>query len=248
MTLMTIHASKGLEFRAVVLVDTAATVRAQPLTMAVAPATATVGARLVVRHTRDVGGTLFTPEAFLYHREATAREIAERRRLTYVAMTRAKQRLIVLVPSAEPTGSAALTLHELLPDAEKCCPETTVAPALRYLLCRSAPNRLGRPVPASADAPGEPIAIKRSLPMIPADLGVLSLSTTPFATFAECPRNYRFIHEMGLDVPAWEGGAALLRDVCAKSGVRRGPQRTACSSVFRSALGRAGRCVPKSKN
>jgi ATP-dependent helicase/nuclease subunit A len=206
-TLMTIHASKGLEFSVVVLVDAGTAVRAQPLTMAIAPSRNS-GTRLVVRHTRDVGGTLFTPEAAQHHREATAREVAERRRLTYVAMTRAKEHLVVVVPSAEPPGSTASTLRKLLPDAEACCPGTSVEPAVRFL----AEHRV-------ADGPAErpraiespPSSTHRSLPVMPADAGVVSLSTTPFATFAECPRKYRFVHEMGLEVPVWEGAPRTLR-------------------------------------
>jgi ATP-dependent helicase/nuclease subunit A len=208
-TLMTIHASKGLEFPVVVLVDAGAAVRAQPLTMAIA-SSGDAGPRLVVRHTRDVGGTLYTPEATEHHREATAREVAERRRLTYVAMTRAREKLIVVVPAAEPPGSAASTLRKLLADAEASCPGTRVEPAAQFLVERTGSGSTTE-LPSRAPEGTTGSVIRRSLPVLPENAGVLSLSTTPFATFAECPRKYRLVNEMGLEVPLWEGARRLLR-------------------------------------
>jgi len=198
-TLLTIHASKGLEFRAVVLVDLGAGVRAPPLTLAITSPGQSSGARLVVRHTRKQGGTLFTPEAAEFSREANAREAAERRRLTYVAMTRAQERLFLLAPPAAPVGSAAATLRRLLPELTVRCSDVVVESALPYLT---------RDAVASSSDTGSPRAEPSSSPLGASERGPLSISTTSLALFDQCPRRYRLIHEMGLE-PALRGGGAL---------------------------------------
>ncbi|HMI86109.1 MAG TPA: UvrD-helicase domain-containing protein [Polyangiaceae bacterium] len=185
-TLMTMHASKGLEFRAVILVDLGAAVRPQPLTLALTPARAALSPRLVLRHVRPQGGTLFTPEAAEFRLEAIARDTAERRRLTYVAMTRAKERLFLLLPAQAPNGSAAATLRFLV--ANGGADHATIENAASYL-----GRDRGRSAPGGAPAP------LPHLPLVLDQGGPLHISTTPLATFDACQRRYRLVHELGLD-------------------------------------------------
>jgi len=201
-TLMTIHASKGLEFPAVVLVDMGAGVRAPPLTLALAPGLLARPPRLVVRHTHAQGGSLFTPEAAEFSKEATARELAERRRLTYVAMTRARERLFLLVPPVAPNASAAATLRRLLPSL-RARVGAVAEDAVPYLL--RAP-----PVADVAMSPSSEPAPDAASPV--GDRGALTISTTPLAMFDDCPRRYRFVHELGIDAPPFEGAPGAERD------------------------------------
>jgi ATP-dependent helicase/nuclease subunit A len=191
-TLMTIHASKGLEFDAVVVVDLAAQVRALAPPIALAPATPGRPARLVLRHTRGDGGTLFTPEGADFARELSDREIAERKRLSYVAMTRAKKRLFLLAPAAAPNGSAMVALRRLLrePTALRGA-GADVEPALPYLM---------RAVPSEAPRPVHPLAYA-SPPLHPPLARALTISATPLATFDQCPRRFFFLHEMHVEEP-----------------------------------------------
>ncbi|HMJ52190.1 MAG TPA: UvrD-helicase domain-containing protein [Polyangiaceae bacterium] len=197
-TLMTMHASKGLEFRAVVLVDLGAAVRPLPLTLGLTSARGAEAPRLVLRHVRPEGGPLFTPEAAEFRLEAIARDTAERRRLTYVAMTRAKERLFLLVPPQAPQGSAAATLRTHTADG--ACPCAAIENAASYL------GREPMRHPPSVAIPAAPYV---SPPV--GDGGPLHISTTPLATFAGCPRRYRLVHELGLD-PSPTGLAANRSD------------------------------------
>jgi ATP-dependent helicase/nuclease subunit A len=195
-TLMTIHASKGLEFRAVVLVDMGAAVRATPMSLALVPPRQGRAARLAMRHVHDRGGSLHTPEAVELAKENTAREIAERRRLTYVAMTRAKELLFLLVPPAPANGSAGATMRRALP----------VLAALPGVAVESATPYLEKPAraPTLPEVPGDeplerPSGVVHRLP--------IAVSTTPLATFAECQRRYRLVHELAVDPPPWSGAS-----------------------------------------
>ncbi|HEY3594476.1 MAG TPA: UvrD-helicase domain-containing protein [Polyangiaceae bacterium] len=194
--LLTIHASKGLEFRAVVLLDMAATPRAAPLTLALAPEQRATPARFMVRHVQKGGGTLFTPEGFAHGKMALARETAERRRLTYVAMTRAREHLFLLLPPGSPLGSAAAAMHAAL----NLCPSppgAVVQPAAMYL---------ARP----AGSASETVNTEAALPFVARSDSAhasIAVATTPLATFADCPRRYRLIHELGLEPPRQAYGA-----------------------------------------
>jgi ATP-dependent helicase/nuclease subunit A len=193
-TLMTIHASKGLEFRAVVLVDMGAAVRAAPLTIALVPPRPPYPARLATRHVHERGGSLHTPEAVELAKENAAREVAERRRLTYVAMTRARELLFLLVPPAVANGSGGATLRRALPvlASQRGVAIEGAAPYLRR------PAREPQPVESPAEVPD--LAARRPPQYLP-----LAVSTTPLATFAECQRRYRLVHELAVDPPAWMG-------------------------------------------
>jgi ATP-dependent helicase/nuclease subunit A len=194
--LMTIHASKGLEFRAVVVLDLGAEVRAPAPPIALWPGSETRPTRLVLRHTKPDGATLFTPEGAAFSRDLLAREIAERRRLTYVAMTRARERLFVVAPAAKPNGSAMATLRRMIGDDPASLAGAEVQRAAPYLgqagRAESQAERgaaIDGPHRAPPDAPPEPRPLPRAL----------TVSATPLSTFDQCPRRYLFVHEMQLE-------------------------------------------------
>jgi ATP-dependent helicase/nuclease subunit A len=195
---MTIHASKGLEFGAVVLVDTGAAVRASPLSLALVPPRPGRPARLAARHVHERGGSLYTPEAVLLGKENLARELAERRRLTYVAMTRAKNHLFLVLPPVAANGSAAATMRRLLPTLGSVAGATVEGPLPSLL-------RPSRTAPAFASAPEA--AHPHDVP--PALHGPLGISTTPLATFEQCPRRYRLVHELAVEPPPFAGSSML---------------------------------------
>jgi ATP-dependent helicase/nuclease subunit A len=196
-TLMTIHASKGLEFRAVVLLDTGAPVRAIPLSLALLPGRAGRAPGLALRHVHERGGSLFTPEAALLGKENLARELAERRRLTYVAMTRARDRLFVVVPPVAANGSAAATMRRLLPGIG----------ALEGAFVEGPLPSLLRASRSSAPVAVAPAAESLHDPRPILARGPLGISTTPLATFEQCPRRYRLIHELSVEPPPFASSA-----------------------------------------
>ena len=130
--LVTIHGSKGLGFPAVVLVDLNAEPRGDLPGLGFIPPTIDRPAALVVRHfvrrfplraprpgsrydaEVDALAPLFpvsTPARKAATAEVHARERAERQRLTYVAITRAKRELVLIGPAGKPrSGSAWQTL------------------------------------------------------------------------------------------------------------------------------------------
>jgi ATP-dependent helicase/nuclease subunit A len=169
---------------------------------------------LVARHTRKQGGTLFTPEAIEFSREANARETAERRRLTYVAMTRARERLFLLAPPLALPGSAAATLRRLLPELSTRCRDVVVDAALPYL----AREPVALPL-AAVPSPDLPSFVRRQ----ESDRGPLSISTTSLATFDQCPRRYRLIHEMAIEPPRGASDARRAIGMAAHRVLERWP-------------------------
>lgn len=136
--LTTIHASKGLDFPVVLIVDLNAQPRPTPAGISFAPKSESAPASLVVRHfartpvradrpdifAADPAARELTPWIALASealREAQAdallRDQAERRRLTYVAITRARRSLVLLgVQAAGQRGAAWRTLSGSLTD------------------------------------------------------------------------------------------------------------------------------------
>ncbi len=194
--LTTIHASKGLDFPVVVLVDLNAEPRGDHAGLGFVADGA--GARLVVRHYAPRGSSralapLLTATLRAAQSEARAREQAERRRLTYVAVTRARHTL-ALVASASPPrpGSALRSLVAGLAAGDVAVTATTPATAL-LAEARPAPPRPPAPVPAEAALPPRP----RSSPA-----REIAIDAAGLALFRECPRRFRLRRLLGIEEPA----------------------------------------------
>lgn len=96
--LLTIHGSKGLAFPTTIVLDTGSCER---------PNSAPIGllrgedeTSLVIRHVTDQG-TLATPLSRRANEDSLARARAERQRLSYVALTRARTHLAIILPAGK---------------------------------------------------------------------------------------------------------------------------------------------------
>jgi ATP-dependent helicase/nuclease subunit A len=224
--LTTIHASKGLDFPVVILLDMNAEPRADPSGIGFIAETARSAPTLVVRHYAPrllperasvssppsalpelgvpllpiVTGALRAAQA-----EARAREQAERRRLTYVAVTRPRHTLVLVGSAASPrTGSAFQALTAGAFSSELAERITSLEPAAALLArARVSPIPLRK---ASAPAPEQrpPARPSRS----PSRL--LSIGATALALFHDCPRRFRMRHLLGIEEPAWVGQLDLF--------------------------------------
>ncbi|AUX22023.1 exodeoxyribonuclease V subunit beta [Sorangium cellulosum] len=174
--LTTIHASKGLDFTAVVLLDLNAEPRAAQPGLSYVPAAGDRPAALLVRHYARRGdrparaGSLYdaeasalgpslpisTPALQAARAEVRARERAERQRLTYVAITRARRELVLVGTAARPrSGSAWLTLKGAADAAPRPAPDGAADAAPRPAPDGAA-DAAPRPAPdgaADADVP-----------------------------------------------------------------------------------------------
>jgi ATP-dependent helicase/nuclease subunit A len=203
--LTTIHASKGLDFPIVVLVDLNAEPRESAGGLGVL--TDDGGApRLVARHLAprasssvplDPQGPLFpitTPLLRAAQADARAREQAERRRLTYVAITRPRDTLVLIGSTQLPRpGSAFQSLTAALADPRIAATITTTRAAADLLAAaRPVLPRLHARSSRSARVPARP-------PRSP--VHVLHLDSAPLARFNDCPRRFRLRDLLGLDEP-----------------------------------------------
>ena len=198
--LTTIHASKGLDFPVVVLVDLNAEPRADHGSLGfVSLDRAAPAPTLVVRHYARRGedralAALQTSTLRAAQADARAREHAERRRLTYVAATRA-QGVLALIGSASPPrpGSALRSIAVGLEEGD-------LADALREIVPASDLLATARPAPprgvphASSEISPRPRPSKPTTREIAIDAAALAL-------FRDCPRRFRLRHLLGIEEP-----------------------------------------------
>ncbi len=204
--LMTIHRSKGLEFDVVCVADLGRQRRWGNELLRLSE-DGRVGLRL--SRPGAAKGTLALDYRALGD-ERSAAEAAEERRLFYVAMTRARERLIV-------TGAARL---DTWPQGNDSAPIGWVAPALAPDFARWVPggsgiSERGVAVSVLSEAPPEPagaapdpapvtstVGAGPSSPPVPAAArpAPTTLSYTALAEYERC--GYRFLLERVLGVPA----------------------------------------------
>ncbi|WP_437681167.1 UvrD-helicase domain-containing protein [Sorangium sp. So ce131] len=222
--LTTIHASKGLDFPAVVLLDLNAEPRADHPGLSYIPAAADRPAALLVRHharrlDRPPGpgalhdaaalGPLLpisTPALQAARAEVRARERAERQRLTYVAITRARRELVLVGSAAKPrSGSAWLTLK-----GEGEVP-ALLAAAIGATLEARALLADARPPAPGTDVYARAAPIPRPAPARePARAQTVQIATASLAAFQGCARRFRLGHLLGISEPAGEGQLGLF--------------------------------------
>ena len=186
-SLLTVHQAKGLEWPVVFVPE----LSARPPAAQRRPVLDERG-RVAVPYHPDGGDGLEETTTTARLRAATsAAESAESRRLLYVALTRARDRIVL-------SGAAGRVATGTWADVLSGAP-----PAL--LLRRPAPDRLPAPVsPATAPQGPAPAA-----PRLRPALGPLPsrISVTALAEYARCPRRHWFVGQMRLPEPRLDDGA-----------------------------------------
>ncbi|MBM3498552.1 MAG: hypothetical protein FJX74_07750, partial [Armatimonadetes bacterium] len=229
---MTVHASKGLERPVVVAADLARASRPRARTAVVLHDA--LGP--IVMGEQEDGSLAFPPPAVAARDAAVEREIAEERRLLYVALTRARDRLVISTPIAlrkdgTPSRTGALVdgllsaFPELL-NGEAATLEgegwtgrvarldADVAEAAgrrsRSLLVRArAAIEAGRALDGG-DPEAEQAILARLQPLPPDLAARTRFTVTELAHYLHCPRRYELAHVRGLAgyVPAHEAPVA----------------------------------------
>ncbi|NUO48008.1 MAG: UvrD-helicase domain-containing protein [Polyangiaceae bacterium] len=195
----TIHASKGLDFEAVITLDLGARPKADYAPLGVVRA-ASEPPRLVVLHRSRLGANLDNPARERAKRLARERAAAERRRITYVAVTRAKRILLVVgAPGRAELESARSTLDAHWEPTLSAMADAWEAP--RILESAFAPS--GAP-PALKPEPAA--TITRHLAVVQE----VALATTPLGVFRDCPRRFQLRFLVGLDEPVASGQLDLF--------------------------------------
>jgi ATP-dependent helicase/nuclease subunit A len=203
--LTTIHASKGLDFPVVVLVDLNAEPRADHGALGFVTTDPASPPTLVVRHYAPRGegralASLHTATLKAAQADARAREQAERRRLTYVATTRARHTLALIGSASQPRpGSALRSLAAGLTEGDLADAIAATMPAAE-LLATALPSPPRAPSPATTEARAHTRPQKSPTREVAVEASALAL-------FRECPRRFRLRHLAGIEEP--EGGGQL---------------------------------------
>jgi ATP-dependent helicase/nuclease subunit A len=185
--LLTIHGSKGLAFPTTIVLDTGSWER---------PNSAPIGllrgdheTSLVIRHVTDAG-SLATPLSRRATEDSLARARAERQRLSYVALTRARSHLAIVLPAGK------LRADSLAASIVAAGTRLDEIPGVT----RVAANQLfGEPAFSATPSDTPPIAppIRPPRPRVTlATIGVTALSD-----FAICARRFELAHLWSLAEP-----------------------------------------------
>jgi ATP-dependent helicase/nuclease subunit A len=185
--LLTIHGSKGLAFPTVIVLDSGSWER---------PNSAPIGllrgdseTALVIRHMTDAG-SLATPLSRRANEDSLARARAERQRLSYVALTRARNHLAVVLPAGK------LRADSLAASVTSVQARLDEIPGVT----RAAAHQLLGELPFDAtpiDTPPSPPPARPARPRVTlATIGVTALSD-----FAICARRFELAHLFSIAEP-----------------------------------------------
>lgn len=192
--LLTIHGSKGLAFPTTIVLDTGSVELGNN-----APISLLRGAHetsLVIRHVTEAG-SVATPLARRAGDDARARAKAERQRLSYVALTRARQHLAIVLPAGK------LRQDSLAASVVNAGARLDEIPGVERLSARSL---LDEPPLTStpSDTPPAP-------PPVPAERPRVTLATigvTALSDFAICARRFQLAHLFSIAEPRLGPGRA----------------------------------------
>src|SRR6478609_1123923 len=185
--LLTIHGSKGLAFPTTIVLDTGSWERPNS-----APIGLLRGERetsLVIRHMTDAG-SLATPLSRRATADSLARARAERQRLSYVALTRARQHLAIVLPAGKlRADSLAASIVDASARLDEI-PGLTRVPAQH--LFAEPPFSAAAAAHSPSPPPDRPARPRVTL----ATIGVTALSD-----FAICARRFELAHLWSLAEP-----------------------------------------------
>jgi ATP-dependent exoDNAse (exonuclease V) beta subunit len=193
---LTLHASKGLEFAYVILVDLAGKRRTSP-----APLLFWDRERGAYLSPRDSTGERNPkdPLESSWRELEKKRDLAESKRVFYVALTRARERLVLVYP--ERVGEAAEDVYAT-DDWRGWLEKAGVVPG-----AAAAAEAVTEAVPVSETASGtETVTVSETAPVTPRVPRLLRPrhSVTEWTALSRCPRHYdwRYVHPVA---PAWKG-------------------------------------------
>ncbi|HEY2405526.1 MAG TPA: UvrD-helicase domain-containing protein [Polyangiaceae bacterium] len=193
--LLTVHGSKGLAFPTVIMLDVGGTERprTEPLSLLRAAQTTS----LVIRHRTDQGA-LSTPLQRRAYEDATARARAERQRLSYVALTRAREHLAIVLPPGKPTN------HSLANSIAGELWQLAEIPGIERVSAASLLTTASR-VPRKEPGPTLPVPERPAIPRV----ARVSVGVTALSDFAICARRFRLTRLLGIAEPALGHTTAL---------------------------------------
>ena len=196
--LLTIHASKGLDFPVTLLMDLGTTERPRrPALLLLPPEDGATQSRFTAKH-RAMRGVKLDNRAVRDDNLRRSRDAAaERTRLSYVAMTRARDTMVLLRADNAGTGSAESTLTALLSTEEG--PGLFAPPPAPRV---SATTRGGLSLQDEPAVPAVTEAQRRAQS--------ITIAATPLGVFHGCPRRFRFRFTLGLEEPVDTGQLALF--------------------------------------
>jgi ATP-dependent helicase/nuclease subunit A len=185
--LLTIHGSKGLAFPTTIVLDTGSCERANSAPIGLLRGEHETS--LVIRHVTETG-SLSSPLSRRASEDSQARARAERQRLSYVALTRARSHLAIILPAGKVRGDC------LAASIEKCAAELDQIAGVTRVLARTLfdepPFQAAATVTPAAAPPARPARPRVTL----ATIGVTALSD-----FAICARRFELGHLFNIAEP-----------------------------------------------
>lgn len=196
--LVTIHGSKGLAFPVVVLLDLG--VAEQPRQGPLGLLRDGAGPLRLVLRQRVAEGRVFDPLQRAARDDLARRANAERQRLSYVGLTRARRELALVLPAEAPRP------HTLAATVQRCR-DAELFNAIDGVRELAAAELLS----AEAVEPPPPPEGRVAVPVRPElpRQSELSIGATALADYALCARRFELVHVLGFDEPSPLGLVAV---------------------------------------